>query len=94
MNYQFRCTCNKLLIDQPLPIPKDIKCVKCAKTYLFYENGYREYELGVIVENEFTEKLDRLELNGLGLTNKIKRGLIRCREEKSLRKITQELKRN
>ena len=77
MNYQFRCTCNKLLIDQPLPIPKDIKCIKCAKTYLFYENGYREYELGVIVENEFTEKLDRLELNGLGLTNKIKRGLIK-----------------
>lgn len=77
MNYQFRCTCNKLLIDQPLPIPKDIKCVKCAKTYLFYENGYREYELGVIVENEFTEKLDRLELNGIGLTNKIKRRLIK-----------------
>jgi len=81
MNYQFRCTCNKLLIDRPLPIPKDIKCVKCAKTYLFYENGYREYELGVIVENEFTEKLDRLELNGIGLTNKIKRGLIKCRKE-------------
>ena len=77
MNYQFRCTCNKLLIYQPLPIPKDIKCVKCAKTYLFFENGYREYELGVIVENEFTEKLDRLELNGLGLVNKIKRGLIK-----------------
>ena len=77
MNYQFRCTCNKLLIDQPLPIPKDIKCVKCAKTYLFFENGYREYELGVIVENEFTEKLDRLELNGLGLVNKIKRRLIK-----------------
>ena len=82
MNYQFRCTCNKLLIDQPLPIPKDIKCVKCAKTYLFYENGYREYELGDIVENDSVGKLDA-NYNGLGLTNKIKRGLIKCREEKS-----------
>ena len=81
MNYQFRCTCNKLLIDQPLPIPKDIKCIKCAKTYLFYENGYREYELGVVVENDSMDKLDRLECNGIGLTNKIKRRLIKCRKE-------------
>lgn len=71
MNYQFRCTCNKLLIDQPLPIPRDIKCVKCSKTYLFYENGYREYELGEIVTNEFTEKLDRLEINGIGTFRKL-----------------------
>ena len=81
MNYQFRCTCNKLLIDQPLPIPRDIKCVKCAKSYLFYENGYREYELGEIVENDSVDKLDRLECEGIGLTNKIKRGLIKCRKE-------------
>ena len=81
MNYQFRCTCNKLLIDQPLPIPKDIKCIKCAKTYLFYENSYHEYELGEIMENDSVDKLDGLELNGLGLTNKIKRGLIKCRKD-------------
>ena len=81
MNYQFRCTCNKLLIDQPLPIPRDIKCVKCSKTYLFYENGYREYALGDIVTNEFTEKLDGLELSGIGLANNIKRRLIKCRKE-------------
>ena len=81
MNYQFRCTCNKLLIYQPLPIPKDIKCVKCAKTYLFYENGYREYELGVIVENDSVSKLDRLECEGIGLANKIKRRLIKCRKD-------------
>ena len=44
---------------------------------MLFKGEFHEYELGVIVENEFTEKLDRLELNGLGLVNKIKRRLIK-----------------
>ena len=50
------------------------KCPICTKTFMLFKG---EYELGIIVENDSMDKLDRLELNGLGLTNKIKRGLIK-----------------
>jgi heterodisulfide reductase subunit B len=80
MNYRFRCDCGKLLIDQPLPIPIQIKCSKCAKSFMFHNNDYHEYELGVVVTNENTEKVDG-NYKGLGHINKIKRGLIKCRKD-------------
>ncbi len=63
-------------------LTNDYKCPICTKTFTLFKGEYREYELGEIVTNEFTEKLDRLECEGIGLTNKIKRRLIKCREEK------------
>lgn len=59
------------------------KCPICTKTFTLFKGEFREYELGIIVENDSMDKLDRLECEGIGLTNKIKRGLIKCREEKS-----------
>lgn len=59
----------------------DFRCPICTKTFTLFKGEFREYALGEIVENDSVVKLDRLELNGLGLTNKIKRGLIRCRKE-------------
>ena len=53
------------------------KCPICTKTFMLFKGEFREYELGEIVTNEFVVKLDRLECEGIGLTNKIKRGLIR-----------------
>lgn len=55
----------------------DFRCPICTKTFTLFKCEFREYELGIIVENEFTDKLDRLECEGIGLTNKIKRGLIK-----------------
>ena len=62
-------------------LTNDYKCPICTKTFTLFKGEYREYELGEIVTNEFVVKLDRLECEGIGLTNKIKRGLIRCRKE-------------
>ena len=64
-------------------LTNDYECPICTKTFTLFKGEYREYELGEIVTNEFVVKLDRLECEGIGLTNKIKRGLIKCREEKS-----------
>ncbi len=58
-------------------LTNDYKCPICTKTFTLFKGEYREYELGEIVTNEFVVKLDRLECEGIGLTNKIKRGLIR-----------------
>ena len=53
------------------------KCPICTKTFMLFKGEFHEYELGIIVENDSMDKLDRLELNGLGLVNKIKRRLIK-----------------
>ena len=55
----------------------DFRCPICTKTFMLFKGEFHEYELGVIVENDSVDKLDRLECEGLGLTNKIKRGLIK-----------------
>ena len=62
-------------------LTNDYRCPICTKTFTLFKGEFHEYELGVIVENDSVVKLDRLELNGLGLHNKIKRRLIRCRKE-------------
>ena len=79
MEFKFNCSCGQLLV-RGNPVHKDLTC-NCSKTYTFFNGEYREYELGIIVTNENIEKLDSLECNGIGLTNKIKRRLIRCRKE-------------
>lgn len=58
-------------------LTNDYKCPICTKTFTLFKGEYREYELGEIVTNEFVVKLDRLECEGIGLHNKIRRGLIK-----------------
>ena len=71
MQYEFKCPyCNTLLASGHQTI-KDLTC-NCSKTFTFFNGEYREYELGIIVTNSNIEVLDRLELNGIGLANKIK----------------------
>ena len=71
MQYEFKCPyCNKLLVTGH-PKIRDITC-NCSKTFTFFNGEYREYELGIVVTNSNIEVLDRLELNGIGLANKIK----------------------
>ena len=73
MQYEFKCPyCDKLLVIGQ-PTIKDLTC-NCSKTFTFFNGDYREYELGEIVTNSNIEVLDRLELNGVGLYNKIKWG--------------------
>ena len=62
-------------------LTNDFKCPICTKTFMLFKGEFREYELGEIVTNEFVEKLDGLELSGIGLHNKIKRRQIKCRKE-------------
>ena len=71
MQYEFKCPyCDKLLVNGH-PMVKDLTC-NCSKTFTFFNGEYREYELGQIVTNSNIEVLDRLELSGIGLANKIK----------------------
>ena len=71
MQYEFKCPyCDKLLVSGQ-PKIKDLTC-NCSKTFTFFNGEYREYELGIVVTNSNIEVLDRLELNGIGLANKIK----------------------
>lgn len=55
----------------------DFRCPICTKTFTLFKGEFREYELGEIVENDSVVKLDGLECEGLGLHNKIRRGLIK-----------------
>ena len=71
MQYRFNCSCGQLLVRGQI-VSKDLTCHNCSKTFTFFNGEYREYELGIIVTNSNIEVLDRLELNGIGLANKIK----------------------
>lgn len=55
----------------------DFRCPICTKTFTLFKGEFREYELGEIVENDSVVKLDGLECEGIGLHNKIRRGLIK-----------------
>lgn len=55
----------------------DFRCPICTKTFMLFKGEFREYELGEIVENDSVVKLDGLECEGIGLHNKIRRGLIK-----------------
>lgn len=55
----------------------DFRCPICTKTFTLFKGEFREYELGEIVENDSIDKLDELECEGIGLHNKIRRGLIK-----------------
>lgn len=55
----------------------DFRCPICTKTFTLFKGEFREYELGEIVENDSIDKLDGLECEGIGLHNKIRRGLIK-----------------
>ena len=71
MQYRFNCSCGQLLVRGQI-VSKDLTCHNCSKTFTFFNGEYREYELGQIVTNSNIEVLDRLELSGIGLANKIK----------------------
>ena len=69
--FKFRCSCNKLLVEKEKPTDRNIKCIRCGKHYMWWNNEYVEFEYAKTVNN-FTPR----EISGLGLHNKIKRGLI------------------
>lgn len=68
--FRFRCSCNKLLVEKEKPTDRNIKCIKCGNHYMWWNNEYTEFEYGEIV-NDIKHK----EISGLGLTNRLKRGL-------------------
>ena len=72
MQYEFKCPyCDKVLVTGQ-PKTRDITC-NCSKTFTFFNEEYREYELGQIVTNSNIEVLDRFKcISGIGLHNKIK----------------------
>ena len=74
MNFTYRCDCNKMLVDQPTPTDKNIKCPKCGKLHMWFKDNYREYEIATLLDS-FTPRL----VSGLGLHNKLRRGLIKCK---------------
>ena len=67
---RFRCTCSQKLIEQEQITALNIGCKQCKKTYTWFNGEYREYEVAQLVDR-FTPR----ELSGIGLANKIKRGI-------------------
>ena len=68
--FRFRCSCNKLLVEKEKPTDRNIKCIKCGKHYMWWNNNYVEFEYGEIVDD-----IKHKEISGIGLTNRLKRGL-------------------
>ena len=68
--FKFRCSCNKLLVEKEKPTDRNIKCMKCGKHYMWWNNNYVEFEYGEIVDD-----IKHKEISGIGLTNRLKRGL-------------------
>ena len=68
--FKFRCSCNKLLVEKEKPTDRSIKCMKCGKHYMWWNNNYVEFEYGEIVDD-----IKHKEISGIGLTNRLKRGL-------------------
>lgn len=66
----FRCTCNKLLVEQEAISQLSIRCGKCSKTFMYYNGDYREYEVAEVIEN-FTKKTPR-GYKAVGLVNTLK----------------------
>ena len=70
--YRFKCNCNKEL-SVSVVVP-NIRCPYCKRDYMWWNNEYREYEIATLVDS-FTPR----EISGVGLYNKLRRGLIRCK---------------
>ena len=68
--FRFRCSCNKLLVEKEKPTDRNIKCVKCGKHYIWWNNEYTEFEYAEILDG-----VKHKEISGLGLSNRLKRGL-------------------
>ena len=68
--FKFRCSCNKLLVEKEKPTDRSIKCIKCGKHYMWWNNEYTEFEYAEILDG-----VKHKEISGLGLSNRLKRGL-------------------
>ena len=68
--FRFRCSCNKLLVEKEKPTDRNIKCIKCGKHYMWWNNEYTEFEYAEILDG-----VKHKEISGLGLSNRLKRGL-------------------
>jgi len=68
--FRFRCSCNKLLVEKEKPTDRNIKCIKCGKHYMWCNNEYVEFEYAEILDG-----VKHKEISGLGLSNRLKRGL-------------------
>ena len=68
--FRFRCSCNKLLVEKEKPTDRNIKCIKCGKHYIWWNNEYTEFEYAEILDG-----VKHKEISGLGLSNRLKRGL-------------------
>ena len=68
----FKCNCKKdiTLNDQNLPVT--FQCSICKEKYMIYKGEYRNYSNAIIVTNENKE---HIVVNGIGLHNRIRRGL-------------------
>ena len=68
--FKFRCSCNKLLVEKEKPTDINIKCIRCGKHYMWWNNEYVEFEYAEILDG-----VKHKEISGLGLSNRLKRGL-------------------
>ena len=68
--FKFRCSCNKLLVEKEKPTDRNIKCIRCGKHYMWWNNEYTEFEYAEILDG-----VKHKEISGLGLSNRLKRGL-------------------
>ena len=65
--FRSRCSCNKLLVEKEKPTDRNIKCVKCGKHYIWWNNEYTEFEYAEILDG-----VKHKEISGLGLSNRLK----------------------